>query len=164
MKRLSVLMIVSTLVVGTAGCRQCNWFGRPSGGGDARLLAALQCRRPRMWFRCGGTSHVTAVMRPRLQLLWQQHAAGAVRRTRLCCRTDELTKQPCLAGAMNLPARHGEGGCQPLSSSSTAGHVSTHVRRQLRWRAASAGILDLCRPRLVRLNLRDFRKAVAQAR
>jgi hypothetical protein len=31
MKRLSVLMIVSTLVVGTAGCRQCNWFGRSSG-------------------------------------------------------------------------------------------------------------------------------------
>ena len=31
MKRLSVLMIVSTLVVGTAGCRQCNWFGRPYG-------------------------------------------------------------------------------------------------------------------------------------
>ena len=31
MKSLSVLMIVSTLVVGTAGCRQCNWFGRPSG-------------------------------------------------------------------------------------------------------------------------------------
>ena len=31
MKSLPVLMIVSTLVVGTAGCRQCNWFGRPSG-------------------------------------------------------------------------------------------------------------------------------------
>jgi hypothetical protein len=30
MKGLSVLVIVSALVVGTAGCRQCNWFGRPS--------------------------------------------------------------------------------------------------------------------------------------
>lgn len=30
MKGLSVVVIVSTLVVGTAGCRQCNWFGRPS--------------------------------------------------------------------------------------------------------------------------------------
>jgi len=31
MKGLSVLMIVSTLVVGAAGCRQCNWSGRPYG-------------------------------------------------------------------------------------------------------------------------------------
>lgn len=31
MKGFTVLMIVSTLAVGTAGCRQCNWFGRPSG-------------------------------------------------------------------------------------------------------------------------------------
>jgi hypothetical protein len=31
MKGLSVLVIVSTLIVGTAGCRQCNWFGRSSG-------------------------------------------------------------------------------------------------------------------------------------
>ena len=31
MKRLFVLTVVSTLVVGTAGCRQCNWFGRSSG-------------------------------------------------------------------------------------------------------------------------------------
>ena len=31
MKGLSVLMIVSTLIVGAAGCRQCNWFGRSSG-------------------------------------------------------------------------------------------------------------------------------------
>lgn len=31
MKGLSILVIVSTLVVGATGCRQCNWFGRPSG-------------------------------------------------------------------------------------------------------------------------------------
>jgi hypothetical protein len=31
MKRLSVFMVVSTLIVGTAGCQQCNWFKRPSG-------------------------------------------------------------------------------------------------------------------------------------
>jgi hypothetical protein len=30
MKRLLVLTIVSTLVVGMVGCQQCNWFGRPS--------------------------------------------------------------------------------------------------------------------------------------
>jgi len=31
MKGLFVLTMVSTLVVGTAGCRQCNWFGRSPG-------------------------------------------------------------------------------------------------------------------------------------
>ena len=40
MKRLSVLMIVSTLVVGTTGCRQCNWFGRPYG---AAMMPATTC-------------------------------------------------------------------------------------------------------------------------
>jgi len=30
MKRLSFFMVVSTLIVGTAGCQQCNWFRRPS--------------------------------------------------------------------------------------------------------------------------------------
>ena len=30
MKRFLVLMVVSTLAVGAAGCRSCNWFGRPS--------------------------------------------------------------------------------------------------------------------------------------
>ncbi len=30
MKRLLVLAVVSTLVVGLAGCQQCNWFKRPS--------------------------------------------------------------------------------------------------------------------------------------
>jgi hypothetical protein len=30
MKRLLFLTVVSTFIVGTAGCRQCNWFGRPS--------------------------------------------------------------------------------------------------------------------------------------
>ena len=45
MKRLSVLMIVSTLVVGMAGCRQCNWFGRPSG---AAMMPATTYSRPAM--------------------------------------------------------------------------------------------------------------------
>lgn len=31
MKKLPVFMMVSTLVVGIAGCQQCNWFRRPSG-------------------------------------------------------------------------------------------------------------------------------------
>ncbi len=31
MKRFPILMIVSTLVVGLAGCQQCNWFKRSSG-------------------------------------------------------------------------------------------------------------------------------------
>ena len=44
MKRLSVLMIVSTLVVGTAGCRQCNWFGRPYGA----MMPATTCSSPTM--------------------------------------------------------------------------------------------------------------------
>ena len=39
MKGLSVLVIVSTLVVGAAGCRQCNWFGRPSG----MMMPATNC-------------------------------------------------------------------------------------------------------------------------
>jgi len=30
MKRFLVLMVVSTLAVGAAGCRSCNWFERPS--------------------------------------------------------------------------------------------------------------------------------------
>ena len=30
MKRFLVLMVVSALAVGAAGCRSCNWFGRPS--------------------------------------------------------------------------------------------------------------------------------------
>lgn len=30
MKRLLVLMIVSTFVAGTVGCGTCNWFRRPS--------------------------------------------------------------------------------------------------------------------------------------
>ena len=112
MKRLSVLMIVSTLVVGTAGCRQCNWFGRPYGA----MMPATTYGSPAMPAAtyvvpgATSTSRVTGVMRPRLQFLWQQHAADTVRRTRLCFRTGELTKRPCLAGAMNLPARHGEGG------------------------------------------------------
>jgi len=32
MKRFLLLMVVSTLAVGAAGCRNCNWFGRPSAG------------------------------------------------------------------------------------------------------------------------------------
>jgi len=28
MERLIILTMVSTILVGTAGCRQCNWFGR----------------------------------------------------------------------------------------------------------------------------------------
>lgn len=31
MKRLIVLTMVSTLIVGAVGCRECNWFGRSSG-------------------------------------------------------------------------------------------------------------------------------------
>jgi hypothetical protein len=50
-----------------------------------------------------------------MQFLWQQLAADALGPAKLRFHTDELTKQPCLAGAMNLPARHGEGSCQPLS-------------------------------------------------
>lgn len=30
MKRLLVSIIISALAVGMTGCRQCNWFGRPS--------------------------------------------------------------------------------------------------------------------------------------
>ena len=30
MNRFLVLMVVSTLAVGAAGCRCCNWFGPPS--------------------------------------------------------------------------------------------------------------------------------------
>ena len=32
MKKFLVLMVVSTLAVGAAGCRCGNWFGRPSAG------------------------------------------------------------------------------------------------------------------------------------
>jgi len=32
MKKSLVLMVVSTLIVATAGCRCGNWFGRPYGG------------------------------------------------------------------------------------------------------------------------------------
>lgn len=32
MKRFLLLMVVSTLVVGAAGCRCGNWFGRPAAG------------------------------------------------------------------------------------------------------------------------------------
>ena len=37
MRRLIVLTMVSTLIVGTAGCRACNWFGRSS---DAAVMPA----------------------------------------------------------------------------------------------------------------------------
>jgi len=30
MKRFRLLMVVSALAVGAAGCRNCNWFGGPS--------------------------------------------------------------------------------------------------------------------------------------
>jgi hypothetical protein len=43
MNRLSVLMMVSTLVVGTAGCRQRNWFGRPYG---AAMMPAASYASP----------------------------------------------------------------------------------------------------------------------
>lgn len=117
------------------------------------------CRSWRGW-----TNHFATVVRSWLQFLQQQHAAGALRRARLRFHVGKLTKQPCLAGAINLPARHGAGATSHNSVSSTLNHVFRHAGRLLRRRAASTNLLDLRRPPLVCLNLRDFRETIAQTR